>query len=129
MKIVLCRRTRSGSSKGPAVTRDPRSAQLAPNLRTASSPIVVQPCASRRLADADHLRVELVANPFGELSLSASDLEHPSRPCLHNSFEGELARVVAFGVDVGRLACSEIVLALVLRPDERSLVDGMRQPR
>src|SRR6266581_9507954 len=82
-----------------------------------------------RLVDSDHLDAEFVVDPLGELSLPSPDLEHPLRLCLCNGCEGELTRIVALGIDVGRLPGPEVVLALVLRPDERSLVDGLRQPR
>src|SRR2546425_8370224 len=81
-----------------------------------------------RLVDADHLCAELGANPFRQLPFAASDLEHPLRLRLRNSCEGELSRIVALGVGIGRLAGPEIVLALVLRSDEGSLVDPLRQP-
>src|SRR5512133_2167670 len=81
-----------------------------------------------RLVDSDHLCAELVTDPLGELSFPASHLEHLPRPYLCHGDEGEVARIIAFGVDVGRFASPEIVLALVLRPDKGSLVDRLRQP-
>src|SRR6266550_5291010 len=66
-----------------------------------------------RLVDSDHLCAELVANPLCELSLPASDFEHFPRRYLRNGCEDEVARIDAFGIEVGRFARSKVVLALV----------------
>src|SRR5512133_978925 len=75
-----------------------------------------------RLVDTDDLDPELVLDPRGELPLTAADLEHPTGLRGGDGLEGVLARIVAFGVDVGRLAGAEVVGCRVLLADERRLV-------
>src|SRR5436190_20214566 len=79
------------------------------------------------LVDADQLHAELTHDPLGQLTLPTADLEHPSRFRGSDRVEGELPRIVALGVFVGRLARLQIVGRRVLLPDERLVVDAQRR--
>jgi hypothetical protein len=70
-----------------------------------------------RLVESEDVTAELPADPFGELTFAAADLEYASQFDLTNRLEGHLARVRAFGEAVGGLALGEPGLARVFLSD------------